>query len=368
MKIKTDYRTAMKVSLFILIMVLIAPLRTLATESISEAFEPHDGMMPLTGCTLITDTKDDKLIGNVARMFNNDLRMVTGDTLEISHKRWSGKNLLIFGTIRSTHIRYLSKEGVLDLSPLRNGTEQFIIKTLKKPVSRYDNVLVVAGSDPRGAAYGLLSLSEKMGVSPWYWWADIPVDKHSDIYIKADYVSKAPSVRYRGIFINDEDWGLYEWSAKNYEPEVGSIGPKTYRRVCELLLRLKCNMLAPAMHLCSHTFYSHPENKLVADEYGIMITTSHCEPLLFYNLSSFEWRSDRDGEWDYGTNRKTIYNKLDARVKEAAGFENIYTMGLRGLHDEGMRGNHTMEEQVRLLEQAIADQRRILSSHIKKND
>ena len=227
---------------------------------------------------------------------------------------------------------------------------------------------MVAGSDPRGAAYGLLSLSEKMGVSPWYWWADIPVDKHSDIYIKADYVSKAPSVRYRGIFINDEDWGLYEWSAKNYEPEVGSIGPKTYRRVCELLLRLKCNMLAPAMHLCSHTFYSHPENKLVADEYGIMITTSHCEPLLFNNLSSFEWRSDRDGEWDYGTNRKTIYNKLDARVKEAAGFENIYTMGLRGLHDEGMRGNHTMEEQVRLLEQAIADQRRILSSHIKKND
>ena len=99
-----------------------------------------------------------------------------------------------------------------------------------------------------------------------------------------------------------------------------------------------------------------------------MITTSHCEPLLFNNLSSFEWRSDRDGEWDYGTNRKTIYNKLDARVKEAAGFENIYTMGLRGLHDEGMRGNHTMEEQVRLLEQAIADQRRILSSHIKKND
>ena len=187
---------------------------------------------------------------------------------------------------------------------------------------------MVAGSDPRGAAYGLLSLSEKMGVSPWYWWADIPVDKHSDIYIKADYVSKAPSVRYRGIFINDEDWGLYEWSAKNYEPEVGSIGPKTYRRVCELLLRLKCNMLAPAMHLCSHTFYSHPENKLVADEYGIMITTSHCEPLLFNNLSSFEWRSDRDGEWDYGTNRKTIYNKLDARVKEAAGFENILYNGV----------------------------------------
>ncbi len=329
----------------------------------SVKFENTGDHMPVSHAKILIDNNDNKLIRKVAGMFSRDFTLVSGDSLPIIVKP-DGKRLIIFGTTASAHIKGLARKRLIDLSPLAGGTEQYLVKNIRKPFKGCEEAIVVVGSDRRGAAYGLLSLSEKMGVSPWYWWADVPVKHHDEVYVSADYVSSAPSVRYRGIFINDEDWGLYEWSAKNYEPETGSIGPKTYRKVCELLLRLKCNMLAPAMHLCSHTFYSHPENKIVADEYGIIITTSHCEPLLFNNLSSYEWRGDRDGEWDYGTNRETIYNKLDARVKEASPYENIYTMGLRGLHDEGMRGNYTMERRVQLLENAVSDQRQILGKHI----
>lgn len=344
---------------FIIFPFLLCAIISYGAGTLSVSFEPKQDYISLANPTLVVDNTDDKLVGKVADMFAVDFDMVTGHTPRVSHKMSNGCNIVL-GTVNSRHIKTMASKGLIDLKELKGAFERFMIFSVN------NRTLAVVGSDPRGAAYGLLTLSEQMGVSPWYWWADVPVDRHERIYVKADYVSQSPSVRYRGIFINDEDWGLYEWAARNFEPETGSIGPKTYRKVCELLLRLRCNMLAPAMHLCSHTFYSHPENKEIADEYGIMITTSHCEPLLFNNLSSYEWQGDRDGEWDYGTNRQTIYDKLDSRVKEASGYENIYTMGLRGLHDEGMRGNYKMEDRVRLLEQAIADQREILSRHINK--
>lgn len=224
--------------------------------------------------------------------------------------------------------------------------------------------MVVAGSDYRGAAYGILSISERMGVSPWYWWADVPVKSLDNVYVSGKETSKSPSIRYRGIFLNDEDWGLTPWAGKTVEPEVGNIGPRTYAKICELILRLKGNMLAPAMHACFTPFYCNPENKVAADSFGIMITTSHCEPLLFNNASKLEWDSAVDGEWNYKTNRNTIYGKLDRRVKEAAKSDNIYTLAMRGLHDEGMRGDMTTAEKVEMLEQAITDQREILSRYI----
>ena len=125
-------------------------------------------------------------------------------------------------------------------------------------------------------------------------------------------------------------------------------------------------MLAPAMHTCTGPFYSYPDSKKVADEYGIMITTSHCEPLLFNNASLKEWDSSRDGDWNYKENRETIYNKLDNRVKEASPYENIYTLAMRGLHDAGMRGNLSDQEKVQVLAQAIRDQREILTRHIDR--
>lgn len=154
--------------------------------------------------------------------------------------------------------------------------------------------MIVAGSDRRGASYGLFSLSEMAGVSPWYWWADVPVKKHKTLYVDAPTsVSKTSSVKYRGVFLNDEDWGLKPWAAKTFEKERGNIGPRTYAKICELLLRLKANHLAPAMHPVSTAFYKIPENKLVADTFAIVMGSSHCEPLLLNTAS--EWNSKRWG-------------------------------------------------------------------------
>mgnify|MGYP002525832600 FL=1 len=150
------------------------------------------------------------------------------------------------------------------------------------------------------------------------------------------------------------------------EKELGDIGPKTYAKVCELLLRLKANMLAPAMHSCTGAFYSHPESKVVCDSFGIIITTSHCEPLLLNNAAKSEWDEQRDGDWNYKTNKETIYKKWDDRLAEASQYENIYTTAMRGVHDAGLRGNLPMEERVPLITKVIEDQRQLLEKHIGK--
>ena len=197
--------------------------------------------------------------------------------------------------------------------------------------------------------------------------ADVPVVKKKAAYWTAGrLVGKSPKVKYRGIFINDEDWGLKPWASTNFEKELGDIGPKTYEQVFELVLRLGGNMVAPAMHSCTGAFYSHPDSKFVADEMGVIITTSHCEPMLFNNAALSEWDSKRDGEWNYRTNRKTILGKFANRVAEAYELDNIYTVAMRGVHDEGMRGQTSPEERVAVLTDVISDQRHLLELFTKK--
>ena len=268
---------------------------------------------------------------------------------------------IVVGTYgKSAIVSQLIKQGHLKVHDLRGKWESYVITITNERQPR----LVIAGSVTRGTIYGIYDVCERLGVSPWYWWADVPVRKNVQAAIDCDYyASGEPTVKYRGIFINDEDWGLKPWASKNYERELGDIGPKTYARVCELLLRLKANMLAPAMHSCTGAFYSHPESKVVADSFGIIITTSHCEPLLLNNAAKSEWDSKRDGEWNYKTNPKTIWKKWDDRLAEASQYENIYTVAMRGVHDEGLKGNLPMEERVPLIEQVIKDQRELLVKH-----
>lgn len=312
------------------------------------------------------DAADGKTVKRVAELFAGDISRVTDKSVPVSDKSLQGKRPIIMGTLEGNAvIKELVKAGKLDVSSIEGGWEQFVIKQVKNPREGVDEALVIAGTDRRAVAYGAFTISELMGVSPFYWWADVPVKKQAEVYVKADYASLAPSIKYRGIFLNDEDWGLKPWASNTYEPEVNDIGPKTYAQVCELILRLKGNMVAPAMHTCTGAFYSHADNKVVADEYGILITTSHCEPLLFNNASLQEWDKSADGEWDYSKNKARILGKLDARVKEAAQYENIYTLAMRGLHDEGMRGNLTEEQKVQMLATAIADQRDILQKYIE---
>ena len=244
-----------------------------------------------------------------------DIALVTGSG-DISDGQ------IVVGTYgKSQILSELTAKGQLKDSDLKGRWENYVITVTDEAKPR----LVIAGSDMRGTIYGIYDVSQRLGVSPWYWWADVPVKQNPDASIDCDYyVSGEPTVKYRGVFINDEDWGLKPWATSNFERNLGDIGPKTYAKVCELLLRLKANMLAPAMHSCTGAFYSHKESKMVADSFGIIITTSHCEPLLLNNAASSEWDEKQDGEWNYKTNRETILKKWDDRLTEASQYENIY--------------------------------------------
>lgn len=244
---------------------------------------------------------------------------------------------------------------------VRSHAEAFALKVIKDKI-------YILGSDKRGTAYGILELSRIIGVSPWIWWADSPVKRKSALTLKEDFFKlDYPSVRLRGIFINDEDWGITPWSATNYEPtgRKGSMGPKTHARIFELLLRLRANLFWPAMHACTVPFYQMEGNKETADKYGIMIGTSHCEPMMCN--ANGEWKQTGVGEYNYITNRCNILHFWETRVKELAGSDNVYTLGLRGIHDGPMQGAKTAEQQKSALADVLTDQRNLLARYINKD-
>lgn len=324
---------------------------------------------PYDATPVCISSSETVVVKKVANMFADDIGRVTGQkpALNVS-KEVSGNRVIVIGTLGSNvFIDKLAKQGKLDVKNIRGGWEQYTIQVVKNPAKGISEALVVVGSDKRGTAYGTLTISEKMGVSPFYWWTDVPVKLKKEVWLSGKEISKSPTVKYRGFFINDEDWGLKTWASHTFEKELGDIGPKTYAKVCELILRLKGNMLAPAMHECTGAFYSHPESKLVADSLGIIITTSHCEPLLINTASKWEWDTKRDGEWNYAVNAKGVQKKWDDRLKKASSYDNIYTLGMRGLHDAGLRGNLPIDQQTILMNQIIKDQRSLLTKHIKKN-
>lgn len=313
------------------------------------------------------EADDYKVVEIAADLLAADIEKVTGikPAVNTSMEQISG-NVVIVGTIgRSKLIDKLIEEGKINAADITGKWETYALQVVEKPLPNIDIALVIFGSDRRAAAYGVFELSEQIGVSPWYWWADVPVQKKENIIIKEGYYRDGPpSVKYRGIFINDEDWGLKPWATMTYDPELGDIGPKTYRKVFELLLRLKANHCWPAMHSCTKPFNYYPENKQVADDYAIVMGSAHCEPLLFNNAS--EWDSGKMGKWRYDTNRENIYRVLDNRVLENGRFENVYTVGLRGIHDAQMEGGLSIEDQIALLEKVFIDQREILTKHIDK--
>lgn len=310
------------------------------------------------------DKNESVVVQKAIAGLQEDIWRVTGTRPKTTTKKSKGLRVIVGTYGVSKQIASLVKSGILKEKDLKGKWESYVITVTddKTPC------LIIAGSDRRGTAYGIYEISSRIGVSPWYWWADVPVLRKETATVDFDYyASGEPSIKYRGAFINDEDWGMKPWSASNYEKELGDIGPRTYARVCELILRLKGNMLAPAMHSCTGAFYSHAESKLVADSFGIIITTSHCEPLLLNNAAKSEWDSKRDGEWNYKTNKATIAGKWEARLGEASQFENIYTLAMRGVHDEGMRGNLPVEERVELIQEVISDQREMISRHTGKS-
>jgi hypothetical protein len=270
---------------------------------------------------------------------------------------------VIVGTLgKSQVIKDLIASGKIDVSEVQGKWETFLIKAVSNPVPGVDRGLVIAGSDRRGTIYGLFDISENMGVSPWYWFADAHPRKQSALVVKdGTYRQGPPSVKYRGIFINDEMWGIRPWAQKTYAPDEGQgLGPKTYRRIFELLLRLKANHIWPAMHRGTIPFNCYDDNKVVADEYAIVMGTSHIEPMLRNNISGAEWDREYPGEpWDYAVNKDHIYEYWENRVKANGMYENVYTMGKRGKDD--VAGSDVT---VPVLEDIFADQRKILSDWV----
>ncbi|PZX55634.1 glycosyl hydrolase 115 family protein [Algoriphagus chordae] len=244
-------------------------------------------------------------------------------------------------------------------STLSGEWEKFLI-------NKHEENLFIVGSDIRGTVYGIFELAEQIGISPWKWWADVHPEKSEEIEVKlpVDGIEAGPSVQYRGIFLNDEDWGLQPWAAKTFEPETGDIGPKTYEKIFQLLLRLKANTIWPAMHPSTKAFFSIPGNREMAEKYHISIGTSHAEPMLRNNVD--EWDEEAYGDFNYFTNSENVKQYWQERITEAKNGNNIISMGMRGIHDSGMQGNATQKERVELLEQIFQDQRSILSNTIDK--
>jgi Glycosyl hydrolase family 115 len=271
--------------------------------------------------------------------------------------------VVLIGTLgQSALIDDLVRRERLDVRRVSGQWETFLIGTVRRPLPAVPEALVIVGSDRRGTAFGAYELSQAIGVSPWYFWADVTPDRERSLIVAAGTRRFGPpSVRYRGIFLNDEDWGLQRWAARTFDPETGDIGPKTYRRVFELLLRLKANTLWPAMHACTRPFNADPASARLADEYAIVMGSSHAEPMLRNNVR--EWTAPHP-DYNYVTNREGVRAYWEERVRTNGRFENVYTLGMRGIHDSDIQGTRTAEERVRVLEQVFADQRALLLQHV----
>lgn len=323
-----------------------------------------EGAFPVSSkMTICFDSQDDPLVGKIASTLANDVELVIGSKPSVASKVSSSKYVVVAGTIeKSSLIQNLVSAGKIDISDIKGGWERYKITMVDDAFKTGQKAIVVAGTDRRAVAYGLFEISEAIGVSPMYWFADVAVEKQKSLYItSANIVSREPAVKYRGVFINDEGWGITPWARNTFDTKLGDIGPKTYDKVCEFLLRMKANMLAPAMHPSSGAFNKYPENKVVADSWGIIMSSSHCEPLLYNNTT--EWDSKVNGEWNYMTNKDGIMKVLDKRVSENYPYENIYTIAMRGIHDAGLVGV-PKDKEVSIVEEVIGDQRGILSKYI----
>ncbi len=310
------------------------------------------------------DAGDFDVANIAAGLLAADVGRVTGKTPAIRHDPAAlGRRAVIVGTLgHSALLDRLAAAGKIDVSAVRGKWESFVLQTVANPLPNVASALVIAGSDRRGTAFGALELSEQIGVSPWVWWADVAPTRRDTLLLKSGtYTVGPPSVKYRGIFINDEDWGLRPWAAKTFDPKFGNIGPKTYEKVFELLLRLKANYLWPAMHPVSTEFGTIDENSKLADRWGIVIGASHAEPM---NRNNVHWAAENRGEWRYDTNKQRIDQFWEEWAKKRGSYEAVWSVGMRGIHDSGMIGPRDIHEQVPILQSAIAGQRALLAKYV----
>ena len=301
---------------------------------------------------IYVDEKDHAVVQKSASLLQQDIEMVTGKKPKLINTLPSAaKNIIIIGSDRSSLIDQLVQTKKINLDKIKNKWEAYQVQTISNPTKGIDNALLITGSDRRGTAFAVFELSGQIGVSPWYWWADVPVKKSNSLYIKAKTViTDAPKVKYRGIFINDEAPALSGWSREKF----GGFNSKFYANVFELILRLKGNYLWPAMW--GNAFYDDDSlNMKTADDYGIVIGTSHHEPLM---RAHDEWRRYGKGKWDYDSNEVRLKQFWEEGIRRKGNTETIASVGMRGDGDSPMsQGTATA-----LLERIVKDQREIITN------
>ncbi|TKB96594.1 glycosyl hydrolase 115 family protein [Pedobacter cryotolerans] len=290
-----------------------------------------------------------------AKNLQSDIEKVTGIGPEFFTDKPQSMPIII-GTIgKSKLIDEMISNRRINVGGIAGKWESTLIQVVKNPVIGVDSALVIVGSDKRGTIYGIYELSSQIGVSPWYYWADVPAKKSNSIFVIAgEHVISSPAVKYRGIFLNDEAPALSGWSKK----EFGGFNSKFYEKVFELILRLKGNYLWPAMW--GNAFNDDDKlNPILADEFGVVIGTSHHEPL---SRAHDEWRRYKGGKWNYEQNPNQLKEFWETGFKRIADKEQIITIGMRGDGDEPMStGTATA-----LLEKIVKDQREIIENITKK--
>lgn len=282
-----------------------------------------------------------------------DIEKVTGRVpVIVSDKISNQKELVIIGTLgKSEIIDQLVNNGKLDVTEIKSKWESFIIQTIESPFPGVDKALVIVGSDKRGTIFGIYDISKQIGVSPWYWWADVPTKKQEALYVKnGRYVYGEPKVKYRGIFLNDEAPALSGWTSEKF----GGFNHQFYSHVFELILRLRGNFIWPAMW--GRAFYDDdPENGKLADDMGIVVGTSHHEPL---GRAHEEWSHYGTGPWDYSKNEKVLKEFWTQGVERMKDYETLVTVGMRGDGDQAMSEGTN----IALLEKIVKDQRKIIGN------
>lgn len=301
---------------------------------------------------LVVSSRDYPAVARVIQDLQADiLRVSLGQSALFLDTPPESKEFVLVGTLGKNHlIDDLARDGKIDVNNVAGKWEAFLVQVVEKPFPGVDRVLVIAGSNKRGTVFGVYDLCEKIGVSPWYWWADVPVKRQSNLFVRPGrYTQGEPAVKYRGIFINDEAPALSGWAYEKF----GGFNHAFYEKVFELILRMKGNYLWPAMW--GRAFYDDdPLNPKLADEYGIVIGTSHHEPMM---RAHDEWRRYGKGAWNYEKNDSILRNFWQQGIKRMGSYESVVTIGMRGDGDEPMSENANIS----LLERIVKDQRQILS-------
>lgn len=301
------------------------------------------------------DADDYKGVIRAISDLQKDIERVTDVKINTSANGPLGKYEIMIGTLgKSKVIDELVTSGKIKLRNLQGKWESFIITTVDNPKPGIRQGLIIAGSDKRGTIYGIYELSQQLGVSPWYWWADAPIQKRQSAYVKSGYYeSGEPKVKYRGIFINDEWPSFGNWATEKF----GGVNSKMYVHLFELLLRLKANFFWPAMWASAFN-EDDPMNPILADEYGIVMGTSHHEPMMRAH-KEYTRRKGEVGPWDYKTNKERLDNFFREGMERNKEFENVVTIGMRGDGDVAM-SEEGDEANMQVLKKVIEGQRQTL--------